>query len=73
MASPLKKIDLIDKLTLPAFVATMIWEHRTLKRRRLRDLPPVDAVAPIDDGDPVPDRLVPLGYEKKDTAGSLGL
>ncbi|MFM8563185.1 MAG: sterol desaturase family protein, partial [Acidimicrobiia bacterium] len=73
MASPLKKIDLIDKLTLPAFVVTMIWEHRTLRKRALRELPPVDAVAPVDDGRSDPDVLVPLGYEKNDTAGSLGL
>ena len=73
MANPLRKIDLIDKLTLPAFAATMVWEHRSLRRRQLRDLPAVDAVAPIDDGDPSPDPLVPLGYEKNDTAGSLGL
>ena len=73
MASPLRKIDLIDKLTLPAFAATMVWEHRSLRRRQLRELPAVDAVAPIDDGDPSPDPLVPLGYENNDTAGSLGL
>ncbi len=73
MAGPLKKIDLIDKVTLPAFAVTMIWEHRALKRRRLRELPPVDAVAPTDAADPTPDPLVPLGYEKNDTAGSLGL
>ena len=51
----------------------MVWEHRVLKKRQLRELVDVDAVAPVDDGNPVPDPLVPLGYEKNDTAGSLGL
>jgi sterol desaturase/sphingolipid hydroxylase (fatty acid hydroxylase superfamily) len=39
----------------------------------LREFVDVDAVAPVDDGNLVPDPLVPLGYEKNDTAGSLGL
>ena len=69
----IRKIDFIDKITLPIFAATMVWEHRVLQKRQLRKLVDVNAVAPIDDGDPTPDQLVPLGYEKKDTAGSLGL
>ena len=73
MAATSRKIYFIDKITLPVFAATMVWEHRVLKKRQLRELVDVDAVAPVDDGNPVPDPLVPLGYEKNDTAGSLGL
>ena len=62
MASTSRKIDFIDKITLPVFAATMVWEHRVLKKRQLRELVDVDAVAPVDDGNPVPDPLVPLGY-----------
>ena len=51
----------------------MMWEHRVLGRRQRRELEDVDAPAPIDDGDPSPDPLVPLGYDKQDTLGSLGL
>lgn len=72
VASP-RKIDFIDKITLPIFAATMVWEHRVLRKRQLREPVDVDAVAPVDDGNPAPDSLVPLGYEKNDTAGSLGL
>ena len=64
----IRKIDFIDKITLPIFAATMVWEHRVLQKRQLRELVDVNAVAPIDDGNPTPDQLVPLGYEKKDTA-----
>lgn len=73
MGATKRKIDFIDKMTLPIFAATMVWEHRVLKKRQLRDLVDVDAVAPVDDGNPAPDSLVPLGYEKNDTVGSLGL
>ena len=45
-----RKIDFIDKMTLPVFAATMVWEHRVLKKRQLRELVDVDAVAPVDDG-----------------------
>ena len=73
MAGASRKLDFIDKITLPVFAATMVWEHRVLKKRQLRELVDVDAVAPVDDGSPVPDPLIPLGYEKNDTAGSIGL
>jgi len=66
-------LDIVDLLTLPFFVGTMILEHRSLKRRTLRDLEEPDAVIADDDGNTTPDPLVPLGYEKKDTYGSLGL
>jgi len=71
--SKLPALDLIDKLTLPAFAITMLIEHRSLRRRRLRELPDIDMRAPLDNGDPNPDVLVPLGYEKNDTASSLAI
>lgn len=73
MARGIKSLDLIDRLTLPLFALTMWSEHRALSKRRLRDLEPADAPIPADTGDPTPDPLVPLGYEKKDTLTSLGL
>ena len=41
--------------------------------RSRRELEPTDAPIPVDDGSAIPDPLVPLGYEKRDTASSLGL
>jgi hypothetical protein len=38
MAGSSRKIDLIDKMTLPIFAATMVWEHRVLKKRLLTQL-----------------------------------
>lgn len=76
MAKPkgaLARIDLIDRITLPLFAITMIVEHRALKKRVRRELEAIDAPIPPDSGDPTPDPLVPLGYEAKDTASSLGL
>lgn len=66
-------LDLVDKLTLPVFAITMYLEHRSLRKRRLRELPDLGYKAPTDDGDPVPDELVPLGFEKNDTASSLAI
>ena len=66
-------IDFIDAITLPLFVGTMILEHRSLRGRPRRELEPTDAPIPVDDGSAIPDPLVPLGYEKRDTASSLGL
>ena len=71
--SKLAALDLIDKLTLPVFAITMLIEHRSLRKRRLRELPDIDMRAPLDNGDPTPDDLVPLGYEKTDTASSLAI
>ena len=71
--SPIAGLDLIDLLTLPLFVVTMMAEHRSLKKKPNRQLEPIDAPIPADDGSSTPDPLVPLGYEKKDTASSLGL
>ena len=67
------QLDLIDKLTLPAFAITMYLEHRSLRRRARRELPDIDDKAPVDDGRPTPDPLVPLGFEKRDTASSLAI
>ena len=54
---PLDKVDLASS---PLFVATMLAEHRTLERRLER----------LDTGEH-DDRLVPLGYERRDTTASL--
>ena len=69
----LGRLDLIDRLTLPLFAATMILEHRALKKRVRRELDDIEAPIPADSSDSRPDPLVPLGYEAKDTASSLGL
>ncbi|MFM8650482.1 MAG: sterol desaturase family protein [Actinomycetota bacterium] len=69
----LGRLDLIDRLTLPLFAATMVLEHRALKKRVRRELDDIDAPIPVESSDPRPDPLVPLGYEAKDTASSLGL
>jgi len=66
-------LDWIDLITLPLFAVTMIWEHRSLRNRQLRPLEDRDAPIPPDDGNPAPDPLVPLGYERRDTLSSLGL
>lgn len=73
MAGKKPNLDVIDLLTLPLFAITMFAEHRSLRDRALRGLDEPEAPIPDDDGDPVPDPLVPLGYEKNDTLGSLGL
>ena len=43
----IRKIDFIDKITLPIFAATMVWEHRVLQKRQLRELVDVNAVAEL--------------------------
>ena len=71
--SALGRLDLIDRLTLPLFAVTMVLEHRALSKRVRRELEAIDEPIPTDSGDPTPDELIPLGYEAKDTASSLGL
>ena len=75
MKSSARQLDLVDKLTLPAFAATMLWEHRTLRRRRTRILGDLERATPEELSDPrlPPDPLVPLGYERNDTVASLSM
>ena len=74
MASSLKKLDIIDQLSIPLFVGTMIAEHRALakrpRRRTLGDLADAD-LETLSGTQLPPDPLVPLGYERKDTQASL--
>ena len=70
----LKSLDLIDRLSVPVFVITMLAEAAVLRRRPIKrpldDLDHADEITlsgPQLPGDP----LVPLGYERKDTTTSL--
>ena len=71
--SGLRQLDLVDKLSIPLFVATMLAEHRALRNRPKRafgDL--LDADEQTLSGTHLPgDELVPVGYERADTAASL--
>lgn len=73
MKGLVRKLDLVDKLTLPMFAVTILWERRNLRdvpKRTLGDLEGVDRE--LVEGTQLPaDPLVPLGYEKRDTAASL--
>lgn len=69
-----QSLDLIDRLSLPLFVTTMVAEAFVLRRRTERravgDLD--DAPASAVSGPQLPpDPLVPVGYERKDTTASL--
>ena len=73
--SPVRTLDAVDKASLPLFAVTMLAEHAVLRRRPLRTL------GDLDDADHEtlsgtqlpPDPLVPLGYERRDTAASLAM
>ncbi len=74
MRKSLKALDPIDQLSLPFFVATMIAEAVLLRRvttkRTIDDLDTADEATLS--GPQLPaDPLVPVGYERKDTAASL--
>ena len=66
-------LDWVDLLSGPAFVATMLWEYRALKDRPHRRLGDMDHLTRAELSDPSlpPDPLVPVGYERRDTAASL--
>jgi hypothetical protein len=74
--SPLKRLDLLDKLTLPMFAATMLAEAAALGR-----VDPKRPLDDLDDADPAwlasrdlpADPLVAIGYERRDTAASLSM
>lgn len=75
MASSPKKLDVIDQASVPLFIVTMIAEAATLKgrtKRTLGDLADAD-MATLSGTNLPPDALVPLGYERKDTAASLAM
>ncbi len=68
-----RPIDVVDLLSLPAFVGTMMWESRVLARRDLRTDGDLDDATRDELSDPsLPaDPLVPVGYEPRDTRASL--
>ena len=70
-----RPIDTIDLLSLPVFVGTMVWEYRVLARRDVREFGDLDHATPDELSDPrlPPDPLVPVGYERRDTAASLAM
>ncbi|HEY7627243.1 MAG TPA: sterol desaturase family protein [Ilumatobacteraceae bacterium] len=71
--SALRQLDLVDKLSIPLFVVTMIAEHRALRKRPKRtigDLLDADERTLSDTHLPA-DELIPLGYERKDSVASL--
>ena len=68
-----RPIDTVDLLSLPVFVGTMVWESRVLARREQRRFGDLDDATAAELSDPrlPPDPLVPVGYERRDTAASL--
>ena len=70
-----RPIDTVDLLSLPAFVATMVWEARVLARRELREFGDLDdaSLEQLSDDRLPPDPLVPVGYERRDTTASLSM
>jgi sterol desaturase/sphingolipid hydroxylase (fatty acid hydroxylase superfamily) len=66
-------IDVVDLLSLPTFIATMIWESRGLAKRELRDEGDLNDASREELCDPTlpADALVPVGYEPRDTKASL--
>ncbi|MGZ7023712.1 MAG: sterol desaturase family protein, partial [Ilumatobacteraceae bacterium] len=71
--SALRKLDLVDKASIPLFVVTMLAEYAALRnvpKRTFGDLR--DADEQTLSGTQLPaDPLVPVGYERKDTVASL--
>ena len=68
-----RPIDLVDLLSLPVFIVTMIWESRVLARRERREDGDLDDATREELADlALPaDPLVPVGYEARDTKASL--
>ncbi|MFV2039871.1 MAG: sterol desaturase family protein [Acidimicrobiales bacterium] len=67
-------LDAIDLASGPVFAITMVAEAAAIRRRaQLRTLGDLDDVSRANLSDPrlPPDPLVPLGYERRDTAASL--
>jgi len=68
-----RPIDAVDLLSVPMFIATMVWESRVLAKRERRDDGDLDDATREELADPsLPaDPLVPVGYEARDTRASL--
>ena len=69
-----RPIDALDLAEIPIFVGTMITEALVLRRRAAkREAVDPGAVAVLGPHDLPADPLVPLGYERRDTAASLAM
>ena len=70
---PLAQLDLVDKLSLPLFAATMVLEARALRGRPVRTPGDLDGAdwQTLSGPQLPPDPLVPVGYERRDTIASL--
>jgi sterol desaturase/sphingolipid hydroxylase (fatty acid hydroxylase superfamily) len=70
-----RKLDVVDKLTLPAFAITIAAEYVSLRKKSKRTLGDLyGADAETLSGTQLPaDELIPLGYERKDTVASLSM
>lgn len=66
-------LDALDLVAIPYFVITMVVEWRALRKRSRRTFGDPDQATRAELSDPrLPaDRLVPVGYERRDTAASL--
>lgn len=66
-------LDALDLVAIPYFAITMVAEYRALRRRQLRTPGDLDDATPEElAGTQLPaDPLVPVGYERRDTAASL--
>ena len=75
MPKSLKKLDVIDKASVPLFVVTMLAEAAVLRKRRKRTLGDLRNADERTLSGPQlpPDPLLPLGFEAKDTAASLAM
>ncbi len=72
MRKALRSLDPIDQLSIPLFVGTMVAEAVLLRRaKRALDDESIDMADEIGLGQPLRDPVIPIGYERKDTAGSL--
>lgn len=73
MKKSTRPIDMVDVLSLPLFVGTMVWEAKVLRGRQVRAEGDLDHATPEELSDPrLPaDPLVPVGYERNDTKASL--
>jgi sterol desaturase/sphingolipid hydroxylase (fatty acid hydroxylase superfamily) len=71
-----RPIDALDLASIPIFVTTMIAEAAVLRRRSQRngaDDRGVNTDEVLGPHDLPPDRLIPIGYERRDTVASLSM
>ena len=72
MRKALRSLDPIDQLSIPLFVGTMLAEGVLLRRaRRLPDDGSAPALTTATESETLRDPVIPVGYERKDTTGSL--